>query len=160
MHTAVFFIGTAVVVVSGVRVGVGGFPSDRAVVVVEQGDALRLDGDAALALDREPVEVLLAAHERRDRADALHEAIRERGFAVVDVRDDGECAHVLGRDREVLRGAALRREHLARGDRLGRRAGLARRVGAAAAARGGGGARRRGGGGAEEAEEVGDDREG
>ena len=117
-------------------------PAVRAGAVVEQGHGLGFDGDAARALDGEAVEVLFAAA-GRDRAGELHEAVGEGGFAVVDVRDDGEGADVLEGDGEVLVGGTLRGENLAIRERC-RRAGLGRVRGAGRrAGRGREGARRR-----------------
>ena len=53
-----------------------------------------LDGDAALALDVHAVEHLRLHVAIRDRVRLLDQPVSERGFAVVDVRDDGEIADV------------------------------------------------------------------
>ncbi len=58
---------------------------------------LRLDGDAALALDVHGIEHLLAHVAQSDRAGALDQAVGERRLAVVDMRDDGEVADVVER---------------------------------------------------------------
>ncbi len=55
---------------------------------------LRLDGDAALALDVHGVEQLFLHVAVADRAGRLHQAVGEGGLAMVDVRDDGEVADV------------------------------------------------------------------
>ena len=65
---------------------------------------LRLDRDAALALDVHPVEVLRARRPLVDDAGELEHAVSEGRLAVVDVRDDAEVAD----DRRVGR-ARLRR---------------------------------------------------
>ena len=52
------------------------------------------DGDAALALQVHRVEHLVFHVARGDRISHLKHAIRERTFAVVDVRDDGKIANV------------------------------------------------------------------
>src|SRR5207244_12372 len=55
---------------------------------------LRLDGDAALALELHRVEHLLAHLALGESAAHLDEAIGERRLAMVDVRDDGEVSNV------------------------------------------------------------------
>ena len=57
-----------------------------------QPDGLALDRDAALALDVHPVQVLRAHLAVLDHAGELQHPVRERGLAVVDVRDDAEVA--------------------------------------------------------------------
>jgi hypothetical protein len=58
--------------------------------------ACALDGDAALALDVHPVEVLRAHVDAFvDDAGDLQHAVGERRLAVVDVRDDAEVADGL-----------------------------------------------------------------
>ncbi len=69
---------------------------------------LRLDRDAALALDVHAVEVLRAHVAVGDDAGDLQHAIGQRRLAVVDVGDDAEVADQLGRGRgrlERLQGA-------------------------------------------------------
>ncbi len=63
--------------------------------LVGPGDAhgLRLDRDAALALEIHRVEHLLAHVALGDRAGELQDAVGERRLAVVDVRDDREVAN-------------------------------------------------------------------
>ena len=56
---------------------------------------LRLDGDAALALDRIGVEHLGFHLARLEAAADLDDAVGKRGLAVVDVGDDGKVADVL-----------------------------------------------------------------
>ena len=63
--------------------------------VVEQRDALRLDGDAALALQRHVVEHLRLHLAVCQAAADLDQAVGERGFAVVDVGDDRKIADLL-----------------------------------------------------------------
>ena len=53
---------------------------------------MRLDGDAALALEVHGVEDLRLHLARLQRAGHLEEAVGQRRLAVVDVRDDGEVA--------------------------------------------------------------------
>ncbi len=66
---------------------------DLAVVgPVVQADGVGLDGDAALALQVHGVEDLLHHFALRQRAGDFQQAVGQRGFAVVDVRDDGEIA--------------------------------------------------------------------
>ncbi len=60
---------------------------------------LRLDGDAALALDIHGIEHLLDHFARFEPAGELNQPVRERRFAVVDMGDDSEVANVLDRDR-------------------------------------------------------------
>src|SRR5205085_2081995 len=61
---------------------------------------LRLDGDAALALELHRVEHLLAHLALGEAAAHLYEAVGERRLAVVDVRDDGEITDVALRHKE------------------------------------------------------------
>ena len=67
--------------------------------LVAQSRGLRLDGDAALALELHRIEHLLAHLALRQAAAELDDAIRQGRLAVVDVRDDGEVADVLHQDR-------------------------------------------------------------
>ena len=73
---------------------------------VVQADRVRLDRDAALALEVHRVEDLRLHLARLERAGQLEEAIGERGLAVIDVRDDGEVADEAsihrGRDNAKL----------------------------------------------------------
>ena len=55
---------------------------------------MRLDGDAALALEIHRVEELRLHLARLERAGDLEEAVGQRRLAVVDVRDDGKVADV------------------------------------------------------------------
>ena len=59
---------------------------------VVQADGVRLDGDAALALEVHGVEDLRLHLARLKRAGELEEAICQRRLAMVDVRDDREIA--------------------------------------------------------------------
>ena len=70
-------------------------------------DVLRLDRDAALALDVHRVEVLLAHFPRVDRAGELEDAVRERRLAVVDVTDDGEVPDLCWIDHVTIVPAVL-----------------------------------------------------
>ena len=60
-------------------------------------DRLRLDGDAALALDVHGIEHLLDHLPLGDRPRLLDEPVGERRFAVVDVSDDREVSDILDR---------------------------------------------------------------
>ena len=71
-------------------------------LVAERG-RLRLDRDAALALEVHGVEHLRVHLARRQAAGALDDAIGERRLAVVDVGDDGEVADVLHGNRSRQR---------------------------------------------------------
>ena len=68
--------------------------------VVESG-ALGLDRDPALALDVHAVEILGFHLARGNGTGAFKEPIGERGFAVVDVRDDAEVSDVFGHGRRA-----------------------------------------------------------
>lgn len=63
--------------------------------LVPEGRRLRLDGNAALALDVHRVKHLLRHFPVRQAAAALDDAISQRGLAVIDVGDDGEIADVV-----------------------------------------------------------------
>ena len=63
--------------------------------LIVQRHALRLDGDAALALQVHRVEHLGLHLARLEAAAQLDQAVGERRFAVVNVRDDGEIAYAL-----------------------------------------------------------------
>ncbi len=67
---------------------------------VVQAHGLRLDGDAALALDVHRVEhLLLARHFARvEPAGELDQPVGERRFSMVDMGDDGEIANILNGD--------------------------------------------------------------
>src|SRR5579872_7000778 len=58
-----------------------------------------LDGDAALPLEVHGVKHLGLHFARRERPGELQQAVRQRGFAVVNVRDDGEIADTSAVDR-------------------------------------------------------------
>src|SRR6267143_1747583 len=60
-----------------------------------EANAFRFDGDAALAFEVHGVEDLFVHFALRERAGHFEEAIGERGFAVVDVRDDAEVSNEL-----------------------------------------------------------------
>ena len=64
--------------------------------VVHHAHGVRLDGDAALALEIHRVEDLRLHLPRGQRAGELQQPVGERGFAVVDVRDDREIADKSG----------------------------------------------------------------
>ena len=60
---------------------------------------LRLDGDAALALDIHGIEHLIDHFARLQRPGELDQAVGERRFAVVDMGDDGEVADIVDGNR-------------------------------------------------------------
>ena len=62
---------------------------------VVQRRCLRFDGDAAFFLQIHGVEHLLTHFAVREAPTTLNKAIRQRGFAVINVGDDGEIADVL-----------------------------------------------------------------
>ncbi len=74
--------------VQGVGAAVGG--------LVQKPDRLRLDGDAALALDVHGIEHLAFHFAGVQPAAALDQAVGERRLAVVDMRDDREIANEIG----------------------------------------------------------------
>ncbi len=74
--------------------------------LVVQPDGLRLDGDAALALDIHRIEHLLLHLALLEPASGLDQAVGQRRFAVVDMGDDGEIADVIERKSHT---ATLRR---------------------------------------------------
>ena len=76
---------------------------------------LRLDGDAALALDVHGIEHLLDHVARGERAGLLDQPVGERRLAVVDMGDDGEVADVV----EFVRAAHGRRDSSDRPRRKG-----------------------------------------
>ena len=63
--------------------------------LVFQAHGLRLDGDAALALDIHVVEHLLRHLARGERPRGLDQAVGERRLAVVDMGHDGEVADIV-----------------------------------------------------------------
>ena len=69
------------------------------VALERQANRLALDGDAALALDVHPVEVLRAHRAAFDHTGVLKHPVGQRRLAVVDVRDDAEIAQQLRRSR-------------------------------------------------------------
>ena len=71
------------------------------VSLVGQAHGLGLDGDPALALDLHVVEHLFSHLALGERAGLLDQPVRQRGFAVVDVGDDGKIADVVERRRHV-----------------------------------------------------------
>ena len=62
---------------------------------VVQANAFGLDGDAALALQVHGVEDLLVHFAGAERAGHFQQAVGERGFAVVDVRNNAKIAYEL-----------------------------------------------------------------
>ena len=77
--------------------------------VVVQPHGLRLDGDAALALDIHGIEHLFLARHFAIRQPAGHldQAVGQRRFAMVDMGDDGEVADVGNGDGCHGRGIAF-----------------------------------------------------
>jgi hypothetical protein len=74
---------------------------------VAHAHGLRLDRDAALALEVHRVEDLVAAITLRHAAREIEQAIRERRLAVVDVRDDREVADALaGKAQDLPRSSS------------------------------------------------------
>ena len=71
---------------------------------IVQAHGVGLDGDAALALQIHGVEHLLHHFALRQSAGGLQQTIRQRGFAVVDMRNDREIADEFAIHGE-LRGA-------------------------------------------------------
>ena len=63
--------------------------------LVFEPDGLRLDGDAALALDVHGIEHLLDHVARRHRSGLLDQPVGERRLAVVDMGDDREIADIV-----------------------------------------------------------------
>src|SRR5690606_23129650 len=63
--------------------------------LVREPDGVRLDGDAALALEVHRVEHLRLHLALLEGARDLEKTVGQRRLAVVDVRDDGEVADVL-----------------------------------------------------------------
>ena len=72
---------------------------------------MRLDGDAALALEIHRVEDLRLHLARLQGAGDLEKAVRQRRLAVVDVRDDREVSDVLGIHVIASRVSILDRSH-------------------------------------------------
>ena len=66
--------------------------------MVFQAHGLRLDGDAALALDVHRIEHLLLHLARFEPAGELDQPVGQRRLAVVDMGDDGEIADILDGD--------------------------------------------------------------
>ncbi len=60
-------------------------------------DRVSLDRDPAFALEIHRIEKLILLFAGVDRARTLEQAIRQSGFAVIDVRDDAEVAGQLDR---------------------------------------------------------------
>ena len=63
---------------------------------VHHPDRVGFDCDAAFALQVHGIEDLGLHLARGQRSGKLEQAVRQRGFAVVDVRDDGEIADLSG----------------------------------------------------------------
>ena len=73
-----------------------------AVDLPRQPHVLRLDRDAALALDVHPVEVLRPHIPVRDDTGELQHPIGQRGLAVVDVGDDAEVPNLRRRGEGLV----------------------------------------------------------
>ena len=84
----------------------------RAIV---EAHGLRLDGDAALALDIHGIEHLLLHLPRREPAAELDQTICQSRLAVIDMGDDGEVADAGKRRNLGVTHAALGTEHGAQG---------------------------------------------
>ena len=65
--------------------------------LVFEADGLRLDGNAALALDIHGIEHLLLHFALFQPAGELNQPVGKRRLAVVDMRNDGEVADILDR---------------------------------------------------------------
>ena len=63
--------------------------------LVIKSDRLRLDGDAALALELERIEHLILHFAGFEAAANLDEPVRQRGLAVIDVRDDRKITYAF-----------------------------------------------------------------
>ncbi len=70
--------------------------------VPRQPHVLGLDGDAALALDVHPVEVLGAHIPVRDDTGELQHPVGQRGLAVVDMGDDAEVPNLRRRGEGLV----------------------------------------------------------
>ena len=72
---------------------------------VVQAHGVGLDGDAALALQVHGIEDLFHHFALRKRAGDLQQAVGQGGFAVIDVRNDGEIADefAVHSERELSR---------------------------------------------------------
>jgi len=62
---------------------------------------VRLDGDAALALEVHRIEELVLFIAFMDRARRLEQSIGERGLPVIDMRDDAKISSQLDRHKAV-----------------------------------------------------------
>src|SRR5437763_317700 len=89
-----YFVGEIDVTRSIDEIQVVGLPVARSVL---QRRGLRLDGDAALALQIHRIEHLLRHFALRQPAAALDETVCERRLAVIDMGDDRKIADVLHR---------------------------------------------------------------
>jgi hypothetical protein len=73
---------------------------------VGEAHRLRLDGDAALALDLHGIEHLLLHLAEIEPAGHLDQPVGERGFPVVDVGDDREIADMVERGGHEIPGGS------------------------------------------------------
>ena len=62
--------------------------------IVMQGNALRFNGNSPFPFDLEGIQHLLGQFPVRYTATHLNEAVSKRGFAVVDMSDDGKITNV------------------------------------------------------------------
>src|SRR5690348_4780342 len=78
--------------------------------LVGEAHRLRLDGDAALALDLHAIEHLVPHLARLEPAAKLDQAVGKRRFAVIDVSDDREVADMgeIGHARMMRAGKKIR----------------------------------------------------
>jgi len=74
---------------------------------IAQPHGLRLDGDAALALDIHGIEHLFLHLARLQAPGGLDQTVGQRRFAMVDMRNNGEVADVGNRDGCHGRGIAF-----------------------------------------------------
>lgn len=63
---------------------------------IHHANSMRLDGDAALALEVHGVEDLLLHFASRERSSQFEQAVRQCRFAMVNMGNDGEIADVGG----------------------------------------------------------------
>ena len=88
---------------------------------VIESDRLRLDGDAALALELERIEHLILHLAGFEAAANLDEPVGQRGLAVIDVGDDGEVAYPLHQGEVGLPAAEVRMLTPGAGKKLARK---------------------------------------
>ena len=64
---------------------------------------MRLDGNTALAFQLHRIQHLIGHFAITQTAAKLYKPVRQRGFAMIDVRDDGKIADILHRLRIIGR---------------------------------------------------------